>query len=316
MKNRHLFSIFILLALGSFAFIGCESGSSSTPGTTAAEPVTLSDLQGDSDISIPTGTATQVASKEETGELTGHLMDLSDTISDNIDDLVDSSMKDFAKNLKSSVKSSLVKSKAPVTEGGEDSWDESGTINGSDIGWGSGYIDWESTGSYSGSQTYDVEAGTYSGNENGSASFKLKLVDIVPEEDVELDGFVNENGSENTNSSGSWDTETGLDTSYIFNGTFSFSHRSGYSISGDMYTCYVVISGDLSATVNISLNEEQLAEMTGEDDIENYIDDNMNATGSMTVTVYNADGTVARQDTFTAAEVIAWDDDEEGEGEP
>lgn len=316
MINRLFITIFALFVLSGFTFLGCsDDEKDSSPGLPAAQDVTLQQLQ---TLSPATGTGTLPGDKAGTEAAVNNLMGVEGDVTDQIEAIIDSAKIGLKKALKSCSALSLQriksdKTRAPQTESDSGSWDEEGPLDLTNYGYASGTAVYDTSGSFSWSDTWDWNETTgieqWSSQSSWTEYDKLTLSNVVPVIGITLNGYMNQNYSENFNSSGAYDSNTYTDTSLNVNGTMAISYRSGYSMSGTVYTGYVIISADLNGSVNAALNETQLAGLS-EEDVDGLIDEYFTVSGSMTVTFYDANGEIVYTQAFTAEEAFEFGGDE------
>jgi hypothetical protein len=324
MKTKILISIFSLILVSNFGFMGCSSDESSddssNTGLTPAEDVTIEQLK--SSFPAPTGSGSMPSNK---GEIETALDDLDD-IEGDVDEAVDGEIPvkkaNLKKILKSSIKSSaIVKTRGITpkeTAGDSGSWDEEGTIDlALDADIESGKIEYDTHGTYSWSEseTTDESQGVVTGSYQDSLEqyLKLKIIGVKPQlVDITLNGFINENSRES--SSSSYDLIEGGHDALSISYSQSFSYRSGYAISGNVYTGYIIVSIDMEASLNKTLTPAELAVLnsaTSDEEWDNildgYINDAFVLSGGATITSYNAAGTQVYSETYTAEELWAMD---------
>lgn len=328
MTKNFIRSVLISSLVAGFAFMGCFNSSddpSSGSGVPAAENVTLAQLQ----TITPTGSGTLPSDKTGTMQAVGDIGDIEDNAGEIVEDefnpstgKIRTSLKKNLANAKKNLKrntASAIKKKigSKATDGDSGSWNEKGTIDLAPFpSFDSGTVDYDSSGSYSWSESEQTNQAqglvTFTSQDNSQENLKLKYKDVKPTRAtgvIILNGFLNENSQENYNDSGTFDyiQEVLKSLSMAFN--FSISHRSGFAISGDVYTGYLIMSFDLTASLNKAFTEAELAEINPDDDeaFEDLIENNISVSGSATVTLYNAAGAVVHTETLTAEEIFNMD---------
>jgi hypothetical protein len=229
--------------------------------------------------------------------------------------LFDKKMESFkvetaAKLLKSS--SSAFDGMQKADSGSPYSWNETGSIILGAPDFEGGTIDYISVGSYTESETYETISSSIIkeiGKEAGESSDKLTFTGVIPSgSGIIIDGFMNDNFKSDFTFYSMYNTSTSSEEERSVKGWLAGSYRSGYAVSGNTVKCYVVISMELKATIDVLLNAAQLTGKT-EDQIEDLIDSLFTVEGGATVKVYDEAGTLVHTQTFTAEEI--WADDEE-----
>ncbi len=308
MKNLLFNSILILFLFTGLTFLGCfkDDSSSSSSGVDPAEAVTIEQLKNDFPVA-PTGTGSIPADKAQTTQALDDIDSIEGDVEDLVVDEINRTKTNLKKSLKrtSSLKYVMLKkaraSRASDSDSDSDSWDEEGTIDLAILaGFDSGTVDYDTAGSYSDSWSYsdDISTGLTNWTDQGNYqdNSKGKFNDVKPSGvDVTLNGYANENYKENYNDSGTYYTATYLNKTMALNQSIYISYRSGYSISGSIYTGYIVISMDFSFSINRSFTEAELQTVN--------IGDYYSKSGNMTITVYNAAGVMVHSETYTAEEI-------------
>ncbi len=320
MKTKIIITIFSLIITSILAFQGCSSDESSSPadpGLTAAEDVTIEQLQ-QAGFSVPTGSASMPTNKTDTTTCLNTLSDIEDPATTSVEDTVMVKKSVLFKNLKSSISSFAQKAikdiRPKATDGDSGSWDEEGTIDLTTVfGFDSGTIDYDTSGSYAWSETFNenLSQGTATGSSTDSFIEYLKLrFNTVKATgiDITLNGLLNQNFK--NDSSGSYAFNASGATAMSVAGSFSISYRSGYAISGSVYTGYSILSFDISGSVNKTFSADELAalnsaasEIERQALIDAYIEAAFTVSGSATAKFYNAAGVEVYSETYTADEL-------------